>query len=187
MRPRDRRLARESPKRIHPSRFAMPPSLRLLLAFILAGATSVNAQDATLLDTASVLEKDSTEWREGLWAGHESAERQSVAARGALGFLGGVPTGFFLLPAVNLSPPWMLVAGSGSAVVISAARMGGSEPAADVVERAANGRDAFARGFRQGHTERLRARRHRAALVGGAAGTAAGLGFCLWMISQIST
>ena len=165
----------------------MPTSLRLLLALITAGATSLGAQDTTPRDTASVIVVDSTAWREGLWAGHESAERQSVAGRGALGFLGGVPTGFFLLPAATLGPPWVLAAGSGVTVVISAARMGRSEPPADVVERAANGREAFARGFRQGHTERLRARRHKAAIVGGTVGAAAGFGYFLWLVSHIYT
>jgi hypothetical protein len=165
----------------------MPTSLRLLLAFVVVGATSLSAQDTTPRDTASVIVEDSTAWREGLSAGHESAERQSVAGRASLGFLGGVPTGFFLLPAVTLSPPWILAAGSGVALVISAGRTGGSEPPADVVESAANGREAFARGFRQGHTERLRARRHKAALVGGAVGVAAGLGYFFWLVSNIST
>ncbi len=162
----------------------MPTSLRLLLAFVIAGATPLSAQDTTPRDTASVIVEDSTEWREGLWAGHESADRQSVAGRAALGFLGGVPTGFFLIPAA-VAPQWTLAAGSGVAVVISAARMGGSEPPADVVERAANGREAFARAFRQGHIERLRARRHKAALAGGALGAAAGVGSFLWLLSHI--
>ena len=122
---------------IHPG-IAMPTSLRLLLAFVIAGATPLGAQDATPRDTASVIVEDSTVWREGLWAGHQSADRRSVAGRVALGFVGGVPTGFFLIPAASIISPWTLAAGSGVTVVISAARMGGSEPPADVVERAAN-------------------------------------------------
>ena len=165
----------------------MPTSLRLLLAFVIAGATPLGAQGAALTDTTTIVANDSVEWREGFSAGQESAERQSVAARAALSFLGGVPTGFSLIPAVTLSPPWMLVAGSGSAVMISAGRMGGSEPPSDVVEKAANGRETFARGFRRGHTERLRERRHTAALVGGATGAAAGLGFFVWLVSQMYT
>jgi hypothetical protein len=171
---------------IHPG-IAMPTSLRLLLALVIAGATTLGAQDTTPRDTASVIVEDSTEWREGLLAGHQSAEGQSVAGRGALGFLGGVSTGFFLLPATSIISPWTLAAGSGVTVVISAARMGGTAPPAAVVERAANGREAFARGFRQGHTERLRARRRKAALVGGAVGAAAGFGYFVWLVSNIST
>ena len=165
----------------------MPTSLRFLLALVIAGATPLGAQGVTPSDSAPVIAEDSVAWREGLSAGHESAERQSVAGRGALGFIGGVPTGFFLLPAVGLSPPWLLVVGSGSAVVISAGRMGSSEPSADVVEQVAHGREAFARGFRQGHTERLRSRRHKAALVGGTVGVAAGLGYFVWLVAHIST
>ena len=165
----------------------MPTSLRLLLVFAIASTARLGAQDTTPSEAASVIAQDSVAWREGLWAGHQSAERESVAGRAALGFLGGVPAGFFLIPAVTLSPPWMIVAGSGGAVVISAARMGGSEPSADIVERAANGREAFARGFRQGHTERLRARRHKAAIVGGTVGAAAGFGYFLWLVSHIYT
>ena len=165
----------------------MPTTLRLLLAVAIAGATPLGAQDAAPSDTSRVVVEDSVAWREGLAAGHESAERHSVAGRGALGFIGGVPTGFFLLPATSLAPQWLFVVSSGSAVVISAGRMGGSEPPADLVERAANGREAFARGFQQGHVERLRARRHKAALVGGTVGVAAGLGCFVWLLSQLST
>ena len=53
----------------------MPTSLRLLLAFLVAGANSLGTQDTTRDDPAAVITEDSAAWREGLWAGHESAER----------------------------------------------------------------------------------------------------------------
>src|SRR5215218_674192 len=106
----------------------MRTSLRLLLAFVIALPTPLGAQDVAPVDTASVVAEDSMVWNDGRSAGHEAADRQSMAGREVLGFVGGAATGFFLLPAVTLSPPWMLVAGSGSAVVISAGRVGSSEP-----------------------------------------------------------
>ena len=74
----------------------MPTSLRLLLAFLVAGANSLGTQDTTRDDPAAVIAEDSAAWREGLWAGHESAERQPVAGRGALGLLGAAGLGYFV-------------------------------------------------------------------------------------------
>jgi hypothetical protein len=116
------------------------------------------------------------------------AREQPVANYAAVSFLGGVPAGFFALPAMLGTPIFIGLSASGVAVVLlTGSHAGRSEPglAPEVAEDLV-GRDAeFQTRFRHVYEEEVRRRRVRASRWGGLAGFGVGLGTLVWIVSRI--
>jgi len=159
--------------------------LRLLLHTIwVVLATPVGAQVTPPVDAARTRSADSVAWTNGWRAGEAAAEAQPVAGRAAAGFLGGLPVGLFGVVALAGRDELPVVAaGGGLAVIAAAARPGRREaPAAEITRDGA--RDAmYERAFARAYSERLVGRRRSAAIVGGLAGAATGLGLLLVLLS----
>jgi hypothetical protein len=102
--------------------------------------------------------------------------------------VGGLPVGFFGAFALSDRDPIQVIStGAGLSLVLGAAVGGSAAPPAALAGPADARGGAYARAFRDGYAGRLRERRRTAALLGGAAGTAAGFGLLILLLSQFTT
>lgn len=118
--------------------------------------------------------------------GRRDAGAQDLVGRGVVGFIGGLPVGFFG-PFVLLSrePVTLLPPGLGVAVVVAAAGVGSTEPPSYLVTAAAVRGPAYETTYRAAFADRLRERRQRFAFVGGGLGAATGLGILIYLATHI--
>jgi hypothetical protein len=160
----------------------------LLLTVVIICAAPLSAQVAPRIDSTRVQTADSSAWANGWYAGRAAAGTQPVTGRAAAGFLGGLPVGMFGFVALSQRDALPVIAAGGGLAVIGAAAMPGRmDPPAAVAATAAARGVTFERAFVQGYAERLGSRRRSAALVGGVAGAATGLGILVLLLSQITT
>ena len=149
-------------------------------------ATSVGAQHASAQDSVSVKPiADTGTAEEGSRDGRSAAEDRSVAGRGMVGFIGGVPIGF-LGPLITQGDPGGAIGvGSGAAMIGGASRLGTAKPPPSQCIQSRG--EAYARACSESYEKRLLERRARAALLGGLAGTLTGLGFLMLVLSTLTT
>jgi hypothetical protein len=115
------------------------------------------------------------------------AREQPVANYAAVSF-GGVPAGFFALPAMLGRLLFIGLSASGVAVVLltgSHALRNESGLPPEVAEHLGHRDAEFQATFRRVYEEEVRRRRLRASGWGGAAGVGVGLGTIVWIVSQI--
>lgn len=148
-----------------------------VLMLIFGASSAVTAQNPPMDPPDSITERARRE-------GAAAADRPSVAGYLASGFVSGVLTGYMLPITLregdsgSLGDPetQLLVIGVGGIVIsLAGARWSGATPQPGNVPGRANGAD-YAQAYQEGFARRLRQRRQRAVLLGGAAGLAAGFG-----------
>src|SRR6186997_515702 len=90
---------------------------------------------------------DSASWSVGRAEGRASADEALVAHRAFIGFVVGVPMGFWILPAAFSANRVLLVGeGVGVAAVVGVGRVGSPNPPAVLAEQAAARGPEFERG-----------------------------------------
>ena len=127
---------------------------------------------------------DTSTSEEGMRAGIEAANERNVVGHGILGFVGGVPIGFFA--GLGQGDTQAILGGVlGVAVIETSWRIGRAIPPPTPVieERGA----AYARAYSRSYRERLVERRKKAARVGGLVGTLSGVGLLFFALSQMTT
>lgn len=117
-------------------------------------------------------------------AGRQDASARHISGRVALALLGGIPVGFFVIPAVLGSPPSMIGVGAGVAVIGGAGAYNGAPQRAPSWVRDLGQETAAV--YDSAFQKRWSQRRRNAALGGGVVGVAAGVGFLVWLVSQLS-
>lgn len=132
--------------------------------------------DTTAVDSTALSD---TARREG----RRAAGRADTFGRGTLAFFGGVPIGFFgpLVP-FAFREPVALVPPAVGAGLVALAVAGRAEPPDELATQAAARGPVYARVYRDAYTERLRARRKRATLIGGIAGAGTGVALLVVVI-----
>lgn len=161
----------------------------VLLLLLLISTIALRAQEipGSATFAADFLEMD-TLAAAGRRDGRAAAGKQDTGPRFVLAVAGGLPVGFFGLPALSDQDPIQVVsAGVGLILMGGAAVAGGAAPPAGLADSAAARGIVYERAFREGYAERLRARRRSAALWGGLTGTTAGFGLLAFLLSQITT
>jgi hypothetical protein len=156
----------------------------LVGACLLVLALPLEAQDSTAAADRRSFARDSSAWRAGVQAGKDSANEPPVALRSVVGFLAGVPSAFFGVGAAIAEPQNILRAALGLGMSLgtlsAAARAGRTTASIEAAAYASSRGPEFERGFRTGYADRLRSRRVRAAVIGGAVGATAALGLLRW-------
>ena len=161
---------------------------RLMVALgCLVLAAPAAAQDTLSRVQVVTIEGDSASWEAGRREGRESANDAVVAHRGLIGFVLGIPIGVYLLPAVYIANPLLIVGeGVGVAAVVGVGRTGRADPPATLAAHAAVRGPEYERGLREGYAERLRSRRMKAVAGGAAAGMVSGTALLLWALLHTS-
>jgi hypothetical protein len=162
----------------------MPVRTQLIVALgCLALAMPAAAQDTLSSVHVVASDADSASWDAGRREGRESANDAIVAHRGLIGFLVGVPIGFWLLPAVYSANPALLVAeGTGAAAMVAVGKVGNANPPEKLMAAAATHGPDYARGVQEGYTDRLRSRRATAVAGGAVVGLMTGAGMLLLLL-----
>jgi hypothetical protein len=119
--------------------------------------------------------------------GRLAADRPSVAGRFATGFAGGIPAGFFGLPALGEHDALFVIgAGTGFAIIGGAVAGGSTDPPPAVADSAAARGPAYEQAFRKEYGARLHGRRASAALLGGVTGVVSGIALLVWLLSTVN-
>lgn len=132
---------------------------------------------------------------EGADAGAWAAGRRGVTQYAVVGFLGGLPAGYLAPLALGAGglgpadPSEQRLLTAGVAGVAATAAFAARRPAlpADEAARLRACAPAYRDAFGEAYAARLRQRRLRAALRGGAGGAAVGLGLLFFVASQLTT
>lgn len=161
----------------------------LLLALLLALAPASGAQESPLppADSAAIPAPVAEGWADG----RRLAGRPGTGGYFLGSFLLGLPVGFFGLVAAfdGDAVPTMFVLG-GAAGIVGTAVQAQRSPVRipQNLERRVQERDTeYQRAFNEAYTNRLRGRRRSSAVLGGLAGTAAGFGLLLHLLSNSFT
>lgn len=153
----------------------------VLMMPLLAGAQLPPAQNSP---TAPVTADTSTALQ-GIHAGSAAAAERSVAGRGMLGFIGGLPIGFLGTLLLQGDPAGPIGVGLGLGIIGVAWKLGDAAPpqTQSILERG----EAYRRAYSESYEKRLSERRKKAALLGGLAGAVTGLGILFSLLSGLDT
>jgi hypothetical protein len=99
-----------------------------------------------------------------------------------LGFVGGLPVGFFAPSAVAFNPGSIAGVGLGLGVIGATWKLGDAEPRP---QRGRGRGEAYTRAYSEIYQERLVERRKQAGILGGLAGGVSGLGLLVLLLSHL--
>jgi len=119
---------------------------------------------------------------EGFEDGSADASERSVAGRMMLGFVGGLPVGFFATSAVAFNPGSIAGVGLGLSIIGATWKLGDAEPRPHSNRRRG---ESYNRAYSEIYQERLLERRKQAGILGGLAGGVSGLGLLVLLLSQL--
>jgi hypothetical protein len=161
----------------------MPRDFRsdVLLAWLVFGLAAASAvfparAESQQISTPSVVQSQAdTTKAAGVNDGRAAAGRRAVGARAATAFVSGIPLGFagpLAVYGANVIATGAALAGA--AGIAASMEAGSTTPPPALISLAAARGSSYTTGFMEGYSDRLQSRRRRAALIGGAAGTATG-------------
>ena len=160
-------------------------SLRLLLAAVLSAFPSP-AESQQTAPSSGVSSPGDTTSAAGVDDGRAAARLRGVGARGAAAFVSGIPLGFagrLAIYGANVVATGAALAGA--AGIAASMEAGGTAPPPSLISSAAARGSSYTAGFMKGYSDRLQSRRRKAALIGGAAGTATGAAALVALITVL--
>lgn len=145
-------------------------------------AATLGAQQLRGQDLRAQVGADTGTAAEGLRDGSADASERSVAGRMMLGFLGGLPVGFFAPSAVAFNPGSIVGVGLGLGVIGATWKLGDAKPR----PQSSRGRgESYNLAYSEIYRERLLERRKQAGILGGLVGGVSGLGLLVLLLSQL--
>jgi len=146
-------------------------------------AAALGAQQLPAQDLRAQVGADSGTAAEGLRDGSADASERSVAGRAILGFLGGLPVGFFAPSAIAFDPGAIVGAALGVGIIGAGWKLVNAEPRPDHKNRGRG--ESYNAAYTEMYQERLLERRKKAAILGSLAGAVSGLGLLVSLLSQL--